>query len=189
VIDPRIERTTAAVLRSAADLWVEGGPGAVTVDAIVERSGVAKSTIYRHWRSRDDIMVDVVRGAAPDITLPDADLPFEAALREVMAQMVDVFCDPDWARILPALIMLKVHERSLYEVEATLRHEQLAVLADLVRRGVAAGRLPPGLDPNHAAAHLLGPLLFAHVSGDVEIDHDFGNEIVDRFIAGHRPES
>ncbi len=188
MIDPRIERTTAAVLRSAADLWVEGGPGAVTVDAIVERSGVAKSTIYRHWRSRDEIMVDVVRGAAPDITHPDADLPFEAALRQVMAQMVDVFCDPDWARILPALIMLKVHERSLYEVEATMRREQLAVLADLVDRGIDAGMLPSDLDADHAAAHLLGPLLFAHVAGDIEIDHEFGNEIVDRFIAAYRPD-
>src|SRR5687767_10053529 len=46
--DGRIARTRSAVLRSATDLLMEGGPSAVTIDAIVARSGVAKSTIYRH---------------------------------------------------------------------------------------------------------------------------------------------
>ena len=66
-MDSRIARTRAAVLRSATDLLVEGGPSAVTIDAIVARSGVAKSTIYRHWESRDDILVAVIEHCAPDI--------------------------------------------------------------------------------------------------------------------------
>src|SRR4029077_11891972 len=45
--NPRIARTRERVIRSATDLLVEGGPWAVTVDAVVARSGVAKSTIYR----------------------------------------------------------------------------------------------------------------------------------------------
>ena len=41
-MDPRIARTQAAVVRAATDLLVEGGPSAVTVDAIVTRSGVCR---------------------------------------------------------------------------------------------------------------------------------------------------
>src|SRR5690606_191899 len=48
-LDARVARSRATVLRTATDLLVEGGPSAVTIDAIVARSGVAKSTIYRHW--------------------------------------------------------------------------------------------------------------------------------------------
>ncbi|HZG95788.1 MAG TPA: helix-turn-helix domain-containing protein [Mycobacteriales bacterium] len=32
--------------------------GAVTIDAVVARSKVAKSTIYRHWETRDDLLLD-----------------------------------------------------------------------------------------------------------------------------------
>ena len=52
-------RTREAVLTAATDLLVEGGPSAVTIDAVVARSGVAKSTIYRHWESRDEVLVAV----------------------------------------------------------------------------------------------------------------------------------
>ena len=65
MLDARVARSRAAVLRAATDLLVEGGPSAVTIDAIVVRSGVAKSTIYRHWASRDDVLLDVMESCAP----------------------------------------------------------------------------------------------------------------------------
>ncbi len=185
MIDPRIERTRAAVLRAAVDLWVEGGPSAVTVDAIVDRSGVAKSTIYRHWSARDEIMVDVVRHSAPDISRPDPSTPFEPALRQIMAEVVDAFNDPEWTCILPALMMLKLHEPRLDDVETDLRHEQIEILADVIRLGSETGELVADTNVNRAAAHLFGPLLFAHLSGEISIDHGFGDEVVDRFIASH----
>lgn len=69
-VDARVARTHATVLRTATDLLVEGGPSTVTVDAIVARSGVAKSTIYRHWDSRDDILVAVIESSAPNLAKP-----------------------------------------------------------------------------------------------------------------------
>ena len=65
MVDARVARSRAAVVRAATDLLVEGGPSAVTIDAIVARSGVAKSTIYRHWASRDDVLLDVMESCAP----------------------------------------------------------------------------------------------------------------------------
>ena len=72
-VDPRVSRTRAAVLRAATDLLVEGGPYAVTIDAIVARSGVAKSTIYRHWQSRDEVLLSVIESCAPQLPEPDPD--------------------------------------------------------------------------------------------------------------------
>ena len=55
-MDPRVARSRASLLEAATDLLVDGGPRAVTVDAVSERSGVAKSTLYRHFPSRDDLV-------------------------------------------------------------------------------------------------------------------------------------
>ena len=64
--DPRVARSRAAVISAATELLVDAGPNAVTIDAIVARSGVAKSTIYRHWASRDDVLLDVMEVCAAD---------------------------------------------------------------------------------------------------------------------------
>ncbi len=66
--DPRVRRTRAAVVDTAVSLLVEGGVGAVTIEAIVRRSGVARSTIYRHWPSRTDV-VAAAFGALAVLTL------------------------------------------------------------------------------------------------------------------------
>src|SRR6187401_1495763 len=94
-LDPRVARSRAAVISAATDLLVEGGPSAVTIDAIVARSGVAKSTIYRHWDSRDEVLFDVIESCAPTLAPPDPALGFEHAIRAVVDQACTALNDPE----------------------------------------------------------------------------------------------
>src|SRR5215207_5304569 len=123
-VDPRVSRSRAAVIRAATDLLVEGGPSAVTVDSIVHRSGVAKSTIYRHWESRDEILLSVIESCAPAIAIPDPATDVVDAIREVVQAMADALNDPEWAQVLPALLMLKNHESGVAAMNDRLEHEQ-----------------------------------------------------------------
>jgi TetR/AcrR family transcriptional regulator, regulator of autoinduction and epiphytic fitness len=186
-VDPRVSRSRAAVIRAATDLLVEGGPSAVTIDAIVARSGVAKSTIYRHWQSRDEVLLAVIQSCAPQIPEPDPDADVVPALREVVQVMADSLNDPEWARVLPALLMLKHHEAGIAAMNDKLEHEQDMVLTTLLRRGATEGVLRADLDPHEAVASLIGPLLFAHLTESVKIDTDFVDRTVDNFLAAHRP--
>jgi AcrR family transcriptional regulator len=175
------------VIRAATDLLVEGGPNAVTVDSIVARSGVAKSTIYRHWESRDDILVSVIESCAPQIPTPDPDVGVLDGLHQVVHSMADALNDPEWARVLPALLMLKNHEAGIAAMNDRIEHEQDMVLETLLRRGAAEGVLRKDLDPQEAMAALLGPLLFAHLTESVKLDTGFVDRTVDRFLAAYRP--
>ena len=49
----RTERVRGAVLAAAVDLLDQCGVHGLTVEAVAARSGVAKTTIYRHWRSEE----------------------------------------------------------------------------------------------------------------------------------------
>jgi AcrR family transcriptional regulator len=184
--DPRIVRTRAAVLDAAAELLVEGGPGAVTVDAIVTRSGVAKSTIYRHWEARDDILLAVFERCAPSPPTFDEALPFEEALRKFARDVSDLLSDPDWARMVPVMLMLKYHERGIAALEHRIEDGQRKAVGLALQRGVDEGLLPVGLDLEQAMAHLMGPLLFAHLTGAVELTPEFADRTVDVFLAGYR---
>ena len=65
--DPRIERTRQVVLDAVLALVAESGYGAVTIEAVAARSGVAKSTIYRHWPGRAELVNDAFRTLQPPV--------------------------------------------------------------------------------------------------------------------------
>jgi AcrR family transcriptional regulator len=48
------------LLDTAADLFYRDGIRAVGVDLVVERSGVAKTSLYRHFGSKDDLIAAVL---------------------------------------------------------------------------------------------------------------------------------
>ncbi len=52
-----------AILETAGDLFFREGFRAVGVDTIIERSGVAKMTLYRHFRSKDDLIAAYLEDA------------------------------------------------------------------------------------------------------------------------------
>ena len=184
--DPRIARTRERVIRSATDLLVEGGPWAVTVDAVVTRSGVAKSTIYRHWESRDELLVEILASCAPEIGTPAPELSAVEALREVVRSVAAVLRDPDRGRAVPMLLMLKSQLKGAADLEAELENNQIELIDDLLARGVREGVLRDGLDPHLVAALLFGPMLFAHLTDMVPLTDEFADALVDSFVAGHR---
>lgn len=55
---PRSEKTTTAILEAAADLMVEEGFAATTIEAIASRAGVSKVTIYKWWPTRGAVAID-----------------------------------------------------------------------------------------------------------------------------------
>jgi AcrR family transcriptional regulator len=55
---PRSERARLAIMEAAADLLIEGGLAAATIEAIAARAGVSKVTIYKWWPTRGAVAID-----------------------------------------------------------------------------------------------------------------------------------
>src|SRR5262250_210868 len=72
--DRRVERSRQAILDATRDLLAKGDVGALTVEAVAARSGVAKTTIYRHRRDKWELALDAVMID----TLPQFDEPADA---------------------------------------------------------------------------------------------------------------
>lgn len=188
-MDPRIAKTHAAVMATATELLVEGGPQALTVDGVVARCGVAKSTVYRHWKTRDDLVSDVLDSCAPDLTMPDESLSGDEALRDMTRQFARSLADPNWRRLLPSLLLLKAQHESVADLQGEISDQQMDVGTAMLRRGVDDGTLDPSVldDPALSVTLLAGPLLLAGLFDTVEVNDALADRVVDQFLAAHRP--
>jgi AcrR family transcriptional regulator len=131
----------AAILRLLADV----GYGALTMDAVAAEAGVGKATIYRRWRTKQDLVVDTISDLnRAEATPPDTG-SVEGDLRAMMQQMVATITGPTGAATLSLLSTIP-HQPALAEA---FRNGPLAVwrqsFAEIWARAEQRGEVRPGM--------------------------------------------
>ena len=184
--DPRLVRSRNKLLDGATAVLVEGGADAVTVDAVSERSGVAKSTLYRHFPSRDDLLVEVLRHNMPKLDVDVDGCDFEAGLRLWLREAYLSLMDPQWARILPALMALKQTVPDIGELTEADRSVNLESLEVVLECGRSEGLLDADVEVDTVLSLLVGPLIFAVLNDRSEHLPDLAREVADRFLGSCR---
>ncbi len=119
---PRDERADRAILAATLELMAENGAHDLRMDDVAARAGVGKATIYRRYRSKDELITAAIAGLVSEITVPDTGRT-RADLLALMRGAVDVYRGSLEAAVMPSL------------VEAMSRD---AELARLVREGFLA---------------------------------------------------
>jgi AcrR family transcriptional regulator len=62
---PRSEEAHRAILAAVIELLPEHGLKGLTIEAVAARAGVGKTTIYRHWETRNDLIVEALQQLRP----------------------------------------------------------------------------------------------------------------------------
>ena len=144
--DPRVTRTRARVLAATIDLLAERGYSGFSIEGIVDRTGIAKTTLYRHWRSREALLAAAIvelGGAGP---LPDTG-SVRQDLQDLLARRVHAARTPRWERCMPALVEASARHPELAEMVARLTARALGQIETLLRRGIERGELRPRYRP------------------------------------------
>src|SRR6476469_5421793 len=89
----------AAILR----LLAEVGYGALTMDAVAAEAGVGKATIYRRWRTKQDLVVDTISDLNREEATPPDTGSLEGDIRAMMHSMCGVITGPTGAATLSML--------------------------------------------------------------------------------------
>src|SRR5262245_26365763 len=85
---PRDPACDNAIVQATLDAFIEGGYGAVSIEGVAARSGVAKATIYRRYSDKAQLLVDAIRFAVQaDDPLPDTG-DLRADLRAMLLPLV-----------------------------------------------------------------------------------------------------
>lgn len=157
-LDPRQARTRARVYAAALDVLQREGIGATTFDAIARQAQVARSTLYRNWATRDDLLVDAIEARAPLLVIrPGQPAParLEAALQEIAAALTG-----SQGSILPAALAATDASPVLSARYRAFMTAQRAGFTTIITDGKKAGELSPALDDEDFIDALLAPLFF-----------------------------
>ncbi len=156
---PRSEEAHRAILDAAIDLFIEQGFEALSIEGVAARAGVGKTTIYRRWASKEDLIVAAMNEVIFDVEMTDT-----GSLREdlvgVAVRMQTIFASSKagavFARMVPYMAADTPLGRAHMErvVEPRLAH-----LQELVARGVQRGELRSDVKPEMVRALMAGPVL------------------------------
>lgn len=170
----RAARVVENVLRATVDELAAKGYGGLRVEDVAKRSGVNKTTIYRRWPTKPDLVIAAMREAFHVETWPDT-----GNLRGDVAAMIEDATAFGASPVGRGLMRLIQFERATPEVDRitrTLRSQTMKARAQVVQRAIDRGELPFG-----TSAELVSSLLFAPILTRVL---NFGETVDDRFVKG-----
>jgi AcrR family transcriptional regulator len=185
---PRSARAEREILQAALELLAEGGVGRLTVEGVAARAGVAKTTVYRRYRSKYDlglaVLIDLVdeMGAVPDVGDARRELLVfvEGAVRVLSGTLM--------GRIMQGLVSDLAADPGLakaFRAGAVARRQR--ALAEILARAVARGDLRSDTDPELAYELLLGPVYYRLMLSGRPLDPGLPERVVSAVLAAFAP--
>jgi AcrR family transcriptional regulator len=183
---PREARADRAILDAVLELLAEGVHD-VRVDEVAERAGVGKATIYRRYRSKDELVTAAIAALVGEIAVPDTGST-EDDLLALMRDAVVVYSGRVAAGAMPALVAAMHRDAELaHAVRDGFLAARRRALRDVLVRGVGRGDLDPDLDLELALDVLGGPLFYRLLVTGGPIDEQLAAGIVDLILRGFAP--
>ena len=184
VLDPRVLRTRRHVLAAARAVLVDEGWQRVTVTRVADRSGYARTTLYRHWPQRLDLLRDLITEEVHLLhTVPTGDVRTDL-VAELDAFRVAI-TTTGLGRMMIAIGQQASDDAELAELSAAVRADGTRVLDAIIDEAVRRGEVRAQLDPGVAVAQLVGPVLFRYLFDSEDgLDGAFVASVVDLFLRG-----
>jgi AcrR family transcriptional regulator len=183
----RSERTEAAILAATRELLAKGGVRELTVEGVAARSGVAKTTIYRRWRSKDElalaVLIDMVQTVIAVPSLADTRSELVALVQGAVRVLGKTLMGPVMQGLVPELATDSELARAFRERVVALRVREVE---RLLRRGIERGELRADIDIGLTHELLFGAVYYRLFLSGEPLDRKLAERIVDAVVPGLR---
>lgn len=179
---PRSSKADAAILHAAIELFAEVGYEALTIEAVAEAAGVAKSTVYRRYPGKIELIVAAIgdlndtEQPVPEV-LPDTGNIEDDAVA-LLTALRDKFASETKSRVIAALTAATARNPELAAAHATFIAGRRAFGMGLITRAVERGELPVGTDPEIVVDLLSAPVYYRSFVSYGPLDDDAIRAIV-----------
>ena len=183
---PRSDEARRRALEATRDLIVENGVTSLTIEDVAARSGVAKTTIYRHWPERASLIVDAVNAMFEHLRTPDTgtlrgdlEVFFGAVMRTDLSGNV--------GQIMPSIIEAAGRDPEMAYLLDRIGGERERVCRTIIERALERGEIREavaGLDLDALVGVTVGPIAFQKIVRRRKLTPEYVEACLDVVVTG-----
>lgn len=170
-VQGRSARVLEAVLDAALDELGRVGYAALRIEDVAARSGVNKTTIYRRWPTKIELVAAVLSHAKEPPSSFDTGT-LEGDVRASLFEMRARLNDPRH-RAIVRIVMAERMQPEVNEIVGELRERYGAVRRRLFERAIERGELSPDTDTGALVEFMSAPVITRIVNQSASVDDDF----------------
>lgn len=182
---PRSEAANRAAITATTELLVEAGIEGVTMEEVSARSGVAKSTLYRHFGSREELIAAAARSCQPEYLTPDT-----GSLESDLGALFDAHRTSSQEQclneLMPILLDGARRDRAFEALVDDLLENKRRPIRTVLQLAQLRGDVAADLDLDRAVAVVVGPFTYRRMVQREVIDDDFAELVLRSAIAALR---
>jgi len=172
------------ILSAAGEILHEQGVSGFTIDEVANRSGVAKTTIYRHFDNVDQLMVSALDASIAPFPTPNTG-SLDGDLRAYCQITSQITCEPRLRVLMLELLAAAAVRPELARVKDAMLRERTSPIRTVVQLAMARGEIPGHLDPQFATELAESPFLANMMFHPLEPPTDAQlHRMIDFIVAG-----
>jgi AcrR family transcriptional regulator len=187
---PRSEKARLAILEAAGELLLARGLSAVSMDAVAERAGVSKATIYRWWPTKETLALDALYNQWAADRLPARDTgSLRGDLLSMLRPWVRLAASRPYGRVIAALVTEAQTDPAFgTEYRARFVEPRRDQGREVFQRAIERGEIPADIKIEVALDLLYGPIYHRLLHGHAPLNDRFVRDVVDTVLAGIKPD-
>jgi AcrR family transcriptional regulator len=180
---PRSEEARRKVLVAASDLMAEKGVSSLSIDQVASMSGVAKTTIYRHWPERTSLIVDAVNAQIEHVGTPDTGT-LRGDLETWWGGLLRSHLSGNAGNIIPSLVSASVRDPEMAYLLDRIGADRERVMKVIIERAIERGELSTDYDVETLVGIIAGPIVFQKMVRRRPVTPDYIAACLDVLLTG-----
>jgi AcrR family transcriptional regulator len=167
---PRNPGVDAPILRAAFRMLVDVGYAAMSIEAVAAEAGVGKTTVYRRYPSKRDLVIAALQTLTTTAPGP-ASADIRTAIEAFVRQSLGAPAGASGVRVMSALLMEARRDPELLEVfRLRVLEPRRETLVNVLQAGVERREIREDADPDVTFEIVAGSLIARHVLGSPVTD-------------------
>jgi AcrR family transcriptional regulator len=183
---PRSEKARNAILEAAAELLLAQGLGAVSMDAVAERAGISKATIYRWWPTKETLALETLyhEWDTNRLSLRETG-SLRGDLLALLRPWIRRVRARPYGRVIAALITeARTDPRFAEQYRTRFVEPRREPARALFRRAIERGEIRPDTDVEVTLDLVYGPIYHRLLHAHAPLTDRFVQAVVDTALAG-----
>lgn len=169
------------MIAAATEIVTGDGVAACTIDEVARRSGVAKTTLYRHFGGVDALLLAVLDGLVQASPVPDTG-SLRGDLRVISQRYLAVARVPTSRQLFTWMLSRSMNDPAFAEQFRRVRVQPRGPTTIALQRAIARGELDPEIDLDLAMHMVQGPMISKRIIENEEPTPEQFDAMIDMII-------